>query len=276
MDLEGFAANLEWWGADTPAGFVVGGSTGEAPLLEDVELCLLVERARETCGPDRKVLVGTGAESTRRTISLCRQAAGLGADGVLVRPPAYFRDAMTAPALAAHYEAVAEASPIPIVLYHVPKYVPVDLPPDLVAEIARHENVAGIKDSSGDLARLGALVDACEGRARVLVGSGRAWYSGLEVGAAGGILAVALVAPGAAWGVWEAWQAGDGSAAGGLQERLGPLDRAVVGRHGVPGVKYALDRLGRVGGPPRPPLRPLSDPAREEVEDALRRAGLLE
>lgn len=252
----------------------MGGSTGEAPLLDEDELLRLVERGREAAA-DRLVIAGTGAESTRRTIRLCADAARRGADAALVRPPYYYRSAMTAEALRAHFLAVADASPIPVLLYHVPKYVPVDLAAELVAVLAAHENVVGIKDSSGDVAHMGALAEACEGRAVLLVGSGSTVYAGLELGATGGILAVALPAPAMACALYEAWEDGDPAAAGRWQEMLGPLNRTVVGRHGVPGVKYALDRLGYVGGPPRPPLLPLPAAGRREVDSALVRAGLV-
>lgn len=251
----------------------MGGSTGEAPLLDGEELLLLVEWAREEAG-DRAVVAGTGAESTGATVRLSAEAARRGADAVLVRPPAYYRDAMTDGALGAHFRTLADASPVPVILYNIPRYVPVELAPELVRHLTTHENVAGIKDSSGDIRLLGALADACQGKAVLLAGSGAVFYGGLEVGAAGGVLAVGLLAPTETCGVYGSWRERDPATAGLLQERIGPLHRKVVGRHGVPGIKHALDLLGLTGGTPRPPLLPLSPPARREVEVALAAAGL--
>lgn len=273
VDGSAFLDNLRAWLRHPIAGIVVGGSTGEAPLLDAAELERLVAWAREAAG-DRTVTAGTGAESTRETVRLCQAAARRGADAVLVRPPAYYRDAMTPESLRLHYEAVADASPIPLVLYHIPKFVPVELLPDLVGTLAHHENVIGIKDSSGDVRNLGALAEACEGHAEVLVGAGTLLYAGLEVGAAGGVVAVGCVAPEQACAVYDAWAEGDPVRAGAMQERIGPLHRVVVARLGVPGVKHALDRLDMVGGPPRPPLRPLDEAGRRQVAQALEAAGL--
>lgn len=255
-------------------GLVVAGSTGEAPLLDEIEVLRLVEWAREVTPRGVPVVAGTGLESTRGTVRLCREVARNGADAVLVRPPSYYADAMTGRALDRHYRAVADASPVPVVLYHIPRYVPVDLEPDLVAGLARHENVAGIKDSSGDIRNLGELTEVCAGEASVLVGSGTLLYGGLEVGAAGGILAVGLLATGACGEILEAWRDGDTERAGALQERVGGLHRAVVGKLGVPGVKAALDRLGLEGGPVRPPLQDLEEEGRRRAARALEGAGL--
>lgn len=276
LDLDGFARNLAAWAAHPIAGVLIAGSTGEAPLLDDAELTALVERARETVGDRLQVLAGTGAESTRATIRLSRQAASAGAVAVLVRPPAYFRGQMTPEALRLHFLEVADAVPVPVILYHVPKFVPVGLEPDLVGELASHANIVAIKDSSGDVHNLGALCAACGDRARVLVGAGTHLYPGLEIGAAGGIVGVGLLAPGATSSLFEAWRSGRAAEAGRLQERIGPLHKRVVGGTGVPGIKHGLDLIGMVGGPPRPPLVSPSATVRREVADALASAGLLD
>ncbi len=275
-DLDGPAltANLRRWGEHPIQGVVVGGSTGEAPLLEDGELPRLVAWSREALRSEVLVLAGTGMESTRATVQACLSAAQAGADAVLVRPPSYFREQMTPDALREHFLEVAERSPVPVVLYHVPKFVPVELVPDLVGRLVEHENIVGIKDSSGDLKNLGALADVCAGRASVLVGSGAHLYAGLELGAVGGVLAVALIAPGESCTVVEAWDAGRTSEAGRAQEILGPLHRTVVGETGVPGIKHALDLLGYSGGPARPPLRPPTSGERRRIRAALERASL--
>lgn len=254
---------------------VVAGSTGEGPLLDEIEILRLTEWAREAVPPGSPVVTGTGLESTRGTVRLCREVARKGADAVLVRAPYYYRGAMTPEALESHYRAVADASPVPVVLYNVPKYVPLELEPDLVGRLARHGNVTGIKDSSGDIRSLGALVDACGDEAEVLVGAGGLLYGGLEVGVAGGVLAVGLLASEACGDLLEAWRGGDMKRAGALQERVGSLNRAVVGKLGVPGVKAALDRLDLAGGPVRSPLRPLDAGGRDRVEAALSAGGFL-
>ncbi len=273
-DLESMAANVHAWCAHPIAGLVIGGSTGEAALLDERELLDLIERAARSRADGVAVIAGTGAESTRATIRRCVEAAAAGADAVLVKPPSYYRARMSPAALRTYFVAVADGSPVPVVLYHVPKFVSVDVAPDLAGELVRHENVAGIKDSSADIHNLGALCEACSDDGAVLVGAGTHVYPGLEMGARGAIIAVGLLAPAAACELHRSWSAGRSAEAGRLQERIGPLHKKVVAGIGVPGVKHGLDLLGLVGGPSRPPLLPPSEKEREAVSTALRHAGL--
>jgi 4-hydroxy-2-oxoglutarate aldolase len=150
VDLPSYEANLRAWLAHPIAGIVAAGSTGEAPLLERAEHLRLVEATRELAG-ERQVIAGTGAESTAAVISLTAESAARGAEAVLVRPPAYYRPAMSPEALREHFLAVADASPVPVILYNIPVFAPVHLEPELVARLVQHENIVGIKDSSGDL-----------------------------------------------------------------------------------------------------------------------------
>ncbi|MGI9038034.1 MAG: dihydrodipicolinate synthase family protein [Gemmatimonadota bacterium] len=275
VDLAAFASNLRRWAASPIAGVLVGGSTGEAPLLDPAELAATIRLARETLPEAATVIAGTGRQSTRATIRACREAAAAGADAVLVFPPFYFQSQMTAEVLRLHFWEVADASPVPVLLYHVPKFVPVGLAPDLVGALIRHGNIVGIKDSSGDMQNLGALCDVCGDSASVLVGAGTHLYSGLEIGAAGGIIAVGLLSAAESTELYEAFRSGRTVEAGRLQERIGPLHRAVVAGTGVPGVKCALDLLGFEGGPPRSPLLPPDDASRDAIRQALVRAGVL-
>lgn len=268
--------NVRRWAEHPLAGVVLFGSTGEGLLLDEDERAGLLEGVRDVVD-DRLLLAGVGAESTRAAIRLAKASAAAGADAVLVQPPSYYRPALTAEALRDHFVAVADASPVPVVLYQVPpQYSGVELHPGLVGELARHPNIAGIKDSTGDLRTLGAFVDACGRRCGVLVGSGGALFGALELGASGGVLAVSLLAPRECTEIFRRWADGDPAGAGALQERIGPLHRAVVGRLGVAGIKAALDLLGYAGGAPRAPLRPLREKDREAVRGALRAAGLLD
>lgn len=276
LDLHALEANLIDWAAHPIRGVLAGGSTGESALLDPEELNAIVRQARASLPSDMVVIAGTGRQSTRATIRASREAAEAGADAVLVLPPYYFRGQMTPEALRVHYWEVADASPVPVLLYHVPKFVPLDLAPDLVGELMRHGNVVGIKDSSGDMQNLGALCEVCGDDASVLVGAGTHLYSGLEIGASGGIIAVGLLAAGAATELYDAFRAGRMAEAGRLQERIGPLHRAVVGGTGVPGVKHALDLIGMRGGAPRPPLLPPDESDRRAIRQALADAGILE
>ena len=199
----------------------------------------------------------------------------MGADFVLVQPPAFYRGAMTDAALLEHYRAVAAASPIPVILYQVPlRMSTLEFSTNLVAGLAKIDNVVGIKDSRGNLELVAELVDRTPDAFQVLVGSGAALYGSLEVGAAGGILGVANLAPGPAAAIHTAHAAGDSAEAGRLQETVAPVHDEIVAAMGVPGVKVGLDLLGLRGGDPRPPLQSLPDGMRESVASVLDHAGL--
>lgn len=272
VDLDGFGRNIRAHLAAGCIGVVVTGSTGEAALLDDSERNALVERARAEVGNDRTLVVGTGSESTRLTIARTRAAAERGADGVLVVAPHYYSDAMSADALREHYERVADESPVPVMLYTIPKYMHFSLSPELVAELAQHDNIIGMKDSSGDAALFARYLESQSESFRVLTGSGVLFCEAMIMGAHGGILAVSLFAPARSFDVWNAHQRGDHSAAISAQGPLTPLAQRIVGQMGVAGVKAALDRVGLVGGLTRSPLRPLGAPAKALLEELLRAA----
>ena len=275
LDRAGFEQNLRAHAAAGLRGAVVAGSTGEAALLDEKERASLVAWAREVLPGDRLVIAGAGAESTRTAVRLAAQAASAGADAVIVVAPHYYGEsAMSAAALAAHYERIADESSIPVLLYSIPKYMHFALPPELVANLALHENIVGIKDSSGDLDLLGRYLSAQSDEFSVLTGNGSTFAGALDMGAPGGILAVALFAPSLALEVYAASQRRDRNAALSVQARLGPLASHIVGGLGVPGVKAALDQIGLVGGPPRPPLVQLHERDREHVATLLRAAEL--
>lgn len=275
VDRDAFASNIRAHLDAGMSGIVVTGSTGEAALLDEQERMALVEAAREQIPSDRLLIVGTGAESTRTARRYASLAAERGADAVLVVAPHYYgAKAMSAAALRAHYSAIADESPVPVLLYNIPKYMHFALPHQLVAELARHENIIGMKDSSGDLELLGGYLQSQSNSFTVLTGNGQTFKRALERGARGGILAVGLFAAGLALEVYSALAEGSDMAASQAQDRLTPLSAKIVGDMGVPGVKAALDRVGLRGGPVRLPLLSLGSAEQAEVAELLRVAEL--
>ena len=269
LDVDGFAKNVQSHIAEGLGGVVVAGSTGEAALLSEQERAALVAAAREHTPTGRLVIAGCGGESTRQTVTRIKSATACGADAALVVAPHYYTNAMTEEVLRAHYRRVADESPLPVILYNIPKYMHFALSAELVAELAQHENVIGIKDSSGALDMLKGFLQAQSSSFSVLTGSGSGLQAGLEAGARGGILAVSLFAPGFALEVCAALASGDAAAATKAQARLKPMADVIVAKLGVPGVKAALDAVGKIGGVPRMPLLPLSAAGRAEVAVAL-------
>jgi 4-hydroxy-2-oxoglutarate aldolase len=253
-DLAAFESNLRSHLAHGLHGIVVCGSTGEAALLDEFERSALVDAARAFVPAGKLLLMGTGAESTRQCVARCRDAGARGADAVLVVAPHYYGAQMTTAALRAHYQRVADESPVPVVLYNIPKYMHFRIEPALVEELSMHENIAGIKDSSGDLALLEGYLQAQGSTFSVLTGSGGQLLPGLQRGARGGIVAVSLFAGGLCMDVYEGFKSGDLDRASAAQERLKPMASEIVAGLGVPGVKAALDAVGLVGGPVRLPL----------------------
>ena len=269
VDVEGFAGNVRAHLAAGLYGIVVGGSTGEAALLDDSERNAIVESARREIPSDRTLLVGTGAESTRAALSRTKAAAERGADGVLVVAPHYYSNAMTADALLEHYERIADESAIPVLLYTIPKYMHFALPAEVVARLARHDNIVGMKDSSGDATLFAGYLASQSDTFRVLTGSGTFFAEALAMGAYGGILAVSLFAPARSLDILRAHSEGDVASARTAQVALTPVAGQVVSALGVAGVKAALDRVGLTGGIPRPPLRPLSAASQALVAELL-------
>ena len=275
VDLLGLRANLTSLLSGQVRGVVVGGSTGEAVLLAEDERECMLEEVRDLVSPDCLVVAGTGAESTRGTIRRCEVAAQIGADAVLVQPPSFYKGAMTPQALFEHYQAVAAGSTIPVILYQVPlRMSTLEFATSLVDDLSRIENVVGIKDSRGSLDLVGELVVRTPDEFQVLVGSGAILYEALELGATGGILAVANLAPELSSGIHLAYLKGDSGEAARIQEVIASMHTEIVGAFGVPGVKMALDLLGLRGGDPRSPLRSLSDVDREKVSGVLAAVGL--
>lgn len=288
VDLGQFRENLEKWmaweGSSVPggpellhlAGVLVAGSNGESPLLNQAEIDAMTEEARRLVPSERLLLVGTGRESTDRAVEAAQRAAERGADAVLVGAPTFFRQEIPPDALVAHFAAIAAAIPIPIIIYSVPRFSGFEVPVSLVKQLASNPSVAGLKDSGTDTSRIVEILAGdhpVEGDGfRIMAGNATVFYPALACGAAGGILAVANVVPGLVCALLAAWAANDQDAARRIQKRLTPLARAVTTENGIAGLKYALDRIGLHGGPPRKPLVELGTGARGELEKILEHA----
>ena len=237
--------------------------------MDEAERTSLIETARAAVPADRLLLMGTGAESTKQCVTRCRDAGARGANAVLVVAPHYYGPQMTAAALRTHYQRVADESPVPVVLYNIPKYMHFRLEPDLVAELSMHENIVGIKDSSGDMALLEGYLQAQGSKFTVLTGNGGQLLPGLQLGVRGGIVAVGLFAAGLCVDVYDGFRNGDLTRATIAQDRLKPMATQIVAGLGVPGVKAAMEAVGLVGGPVRLPLLPVNADQRKAVQDLM-------
>jgi 4-hydroxy-2-oxoglutarate aldolase len=276
LDLATLRRHVAWLRTEGIEGIVVLGSNGEAVHLDEAERGPVIAAVREAAGADAQVLAGAGALSTRTTLANCRVAAQAGADVALVLPPAHYRGAMTATALRGHYLAVADASPLPIAIYNMPANTAgLDLDAETVIALSAHPNIIGLKDSSGNVAKLAQVVaEAREGFA-VLAGSASFLLPALAVGATGAIAALANIAPHACLRLLALWDARQLDEARLLQARLVPPNAAVTSGYGVPGLKAALQLVAGYGGDPRRPLLPLGEMERERLRTLLAEANLL-
>jgi len=275
INLQALKSNTDRWLASRLRGLVLLGSNGEAPLVDEVESDRLIDTVRARVPTTRRVIAGTGRESTRATIDASRRAAALGVDGVLVRTPSFFKPQMSDQVFIDHYRAVADGSTAPVILYNFTSLTGVTLPVDVVVTLAEHPNIIGIKESGPDIGFVSALVDQTPDDFGVLVGSAPTFYASLVSGAVGGILALAAVVPDQCVDLFDLVRSQRFSEARLLQRRLTPLARLVTRTNGVPGLKAALDRVGYYGGPPRPPLRPVSSEQVRELSRALLEFGAL-
>jgi 4-hydroxy-2-oxoglutarate aldolase len=257
--------NLGRWLEHGLAGVLVLGSNGELPHLDDAEADAVIASARSALPTGRTLLAGAGRASTRATIAATRRAFDLGADGVLVVTPSYYRSRMTPDALRRHYEDVAQSASGPIFLYHVPAFTGLEVPVDLLLSLGANPRVQGVKDSSGDLERVSALAAGAPPGFAVMTGSAAILAASLAAGAAGGIVAAACVMPAECLDLWRAHRAGAADRVAALQARIDALARAVTIGHGVAGLKRVLDWMGYYGGPVRAPLPALSTEQEREL-----------
>ncbi len=157
---EALVANVRKWEETGLNGYVVAGSNGESALLEPEEVAQAVRTVRQAASSGKLVIAGTGCQSTMATIRLTQAAAEAGADAALVMPPHFYITQMTEAALLRHYETVADASPIPILIYNVPQYAHLNIAPETVARLAHHEKIVGLKDSSGNIGQISTCSSA--------------------------------------------------------------------------------------------------------------------
>ena len=275
LDKSAFVANIRAHLSFGMNGVLVTGSSGEAALLDDAERATVISWARDEVPRDKWLLAGIGAESTRQTIARAKTAHSEGADAVLIVAPHYYLKRTNEVALSAHYRAIADASPVPIMLYNIPAYAHLVLSPTLVREMAKHPNVIGMKDSAGNLPVLAEYLTAVSDTFRVMTGSGATVVPALKGGAAGAILAIALYAGPTVVAMHDAFRAGDELTAAALQMKLAPLAADLAGAMGPAGIKAAMDLVGLSGGAPRSPLQRVTDDEFAIVKARLESAGLL-
>ena len=269
ISASAIGANIKDWTAKGVIGFVVLGSTGERVHLDEREYLETIEISRAATASDSVFIVGAGQQSTTGTIKEIKNAARAGADAVLVITPFFYRPAITQETLISFYTAVADESPVPVLLYSMPPLTAIKIEPETIARLSEHANIIGVKDSSNDIAGFTRTVSLCPRDFAVMTGNGTVLLDALRAGATGGILAVGCVAPEVCVEIYRAFNAGDEEHAATLQSKLTPLAAAVTTRFGIGGLKAALDLAGFHGGSVRAPLRSPDHSARTELAHLL-------
>ena len=269
IDSAGIVSNIKQWNVSGTTGYVLLGSTGERVNLDEREYFQVIEIARRIVPDAMTFIVGAGQQSTRGTIAEIARAAKAGAEAVLVITPHYYRSAITQESLVNHYRAVADGSPVPLILYSMPDLTGIKIAPETAARLSEHENIVGMKDSSNDVDGFREAVDRVREDFAMLIGNGTVFSETLQAGARGGILAVGCCAPEICLEIYRAVRAGETDRANALQQILTPLARAVTKTYGIGGLKAALELAGYVGGAVRAPLRSPGKEACGEIESLL-------
>lgn len=270
------AENISRWNKTGLSGYVVMGSNGESVYLSREEKLRLVETVKKNMAGGKTLVAGTGSDSIAETISLTNAAAQRGADAALILTPSFYKGQMKHEAFLRYFNAVADGSRIPILIYNVPKFTGVDIEAATAAKLAEHPNIIGLKNSSENIAHLTEIISQTPGDFLTLAGTASILYAGLCVGAAGGIVALANIAPGECVRIQQLFEEGNHAEALRLQMRLLPVNKAVTAQYGVPGLKAAMDMAGYFGGEPRAPLTYPSAKELENIRAILQKAELIE
>jgi 4-hydroxy-2-oxoglutarate aldolase len=273
VSVEDIKHNITRYNSTGLAGYVAIGSTGESVLLSRKEVDTVLVAVKESAAPGMRLIAGTGAESTAETIDRTKRAAELGYHIALVKTPYYYKPMYKPEAFVAHYRRVADASPIPVLLYSVPQFTGVALEAPEVGVLAQHPNIIGIKESSGNVQRAAEMLAAAPSAFQLLVGSASMMFPSMVLGAVGSILALASALPEVCVALFEAARKGDLETARALQATILPASKLIVSQNGIPGVKCAMDQAGYRGGIPRQPLLPLHEEQRLAIRELMAKVG---
>jgi len=273
--LDWLSENMDALNRTSIRGYLALGGNGEAQTLTESERVHVLDAILARKG-SKIVIAGVSEESSRAAIGTARLYASRGADYLRVMPPHYFSKHMNDEVLVRFYREVADESPVPLLLYNVPKLTGgVRLSPETAAVLARHPNILGVKDSSPEgIYGYLAAVREIPGF-RVLAGSAGIFFPALVAGASGGDMSLANFLPGPCCELYDAFRSGDLDRARSLHHRLFTVNAAVSGTYGVAGVKAAMDLTGYRGGEPRKPLSALTMPQRNSLRSVLAEEGYL-
>ncbi|MCR9114139.1 MAG: 4-hydroxy-tetrahydrodipicolinate synthase [Rhodobacteraceae bacterium] len=273
LDLDTLKKLVEWHIGEGSHGLVPVGTTGESPTLTHEEHETVVEEVVRAAAGRIPVIAGAGSNNTLESIRFMQHAEKVGADAALVVTPYYNKP--TQRGLIAHFTALHDCCELPIIIYNIPGRSVVDMTPETMGELAKLPRIVGVKDATGDLARVSQQRITCGKDFAQISGEDATAHGFNAQGGVGVITVTGNVAPKLVAEVQNATLAGDYAKALELQDRLMPLHQAIFTEPGLVGAKYAMSRLGLCSEEVRSPLTGLSDPTKALVDDALRFAGLM-
>lgn len=274
LDLDALQFNLRKYVQTDLAGFVLLGSYGESVYLQEEEKLAVIKAARDVIPSDKLLIAGTGVETTAGTQRLTWAAVDLGVDAVIVLTPHFYIPLMQPETLKRYFTTIADTSPVPVLLYNVPLFTHVDLTIETIIALSTHENIPGMKESSGNVVKIAQILTSSPDF-QVLTGSGSAFLAGLTIGACGGVMGMANIAPAELLQMMSLVSDGQIDTAAAIQRRLVQVDRAITFTYGIAGAKAALDLLGYHGGSVRAPLVDLDLHQREAMKEILINAQLI-
>lgn len=269
VSVEGIKHNIARYNSTGLAGYVAMGSTGESVLLSHHEWETVLVTVKESAAPGKCLIAGTGAESTAETIEKTKRAAELGYEVALVKTPHYYKPVYKPEVLIAHYQRVADASPIPVLLYSVPIFTGITLEAPEIGILAQHPNIVGIKDSSGHVLRVVETIARVPADFQILVGAPPTLLPSMIVGARGGILALAAALPEMCVALFNASRRSEIDKARELQQLLLKASNTIISEAGIAGIKFVMDQRGYRGGIPRLPIPPPAEAAKRSMLEVL-------
>jgi len=266
--------NLKKYNQKDFSGYVVLGSNGESVFLTKSEKLKLISTLREHSS-NKTIITGTGFESIRDTIDLTNESAQIGADYALIITPSFFKSSMSHQAFINYYTAVADSVSIPVIIYNVTKFTNVNLRIETIVRLAEHPNIIGIKNSTENIAEINSTIYNTPDDFYTLIGTGSVLLNGLSIGAVGGVLALANIAPDECIKIFTLFNEGKQKEAREIQQRMLSVNKAITATYGIAGLKASMGLLGYYGGQPRKPLQPLTSSNMKKIKTILVKAKLL-
>lgn len=265
--------NIRRYAKTRLSGLFALGSNGENPALEEQERLKVFETIMKSRSPEQTIIAGTSFESTQSAIRFARILVGMGADYISVLTPSYYKKALSDEAQIGHFQRIADALSVPILIYNVPGHTGVTLSPKVVESLSQHPNIAAMKDVAPGM--FSHYLQYASDNFSIIAGTIDSLLPALMIGAVGGVVSLANAFPEACCELYKLFKSGELPQAKDIYRRLLRLNQSISGAYAVAGVKAAMDLNGYFGGDPRLPLLPLSREQKQRLAEVVNKSGVL-